>query len=79
MWLQQQSKWMVVIENLPVQKYAHSKYSEHAGRTPVLILETEAGQHKEVWYDIHKKYMPLPNTCIVFPMLRYLLLTFSRL
>lgn len=72
MWLQQQERWLVVIEKLPVQKYVHSRHSEHADRSPVLILETAEGQNKAVWFHIHKKYMPLPNTCIIFPMLRYL-------
>lgn len=72
-WAQQQTKWDVVIERLPVQKYAHSRYSEHADRAPVLMLETTRGQQSKVWFGIQKHFMPLPSTCMIFPVLRYLL------
>ena len=72
MWDEQKTKWLEVIEKLPVQKYAHSRHSEHANRNTVSLLGTIRGQKSDSWYGIHKKYMPLPTTCMIYPRLRYL-------
>ena len=73
MWQQQQQNWAYVIEKLPIEKLAHSKWSEHNERTVVTFLETTAGQQKPEWNGLKKCWMPLPSTALLFPEFRYLL------
>ena len=70
MWNQQKGIWLEVIQKLPIQKYAHSRHSEHADKMTVKMLTTTRGQKADCWFGIYKKYMPLPTTTMIYPELR---------
>ena len=62
--------WEEIIEKLPTQKYAYSVHSEYFEKKnyPITLLKEP---EMEDWYGLKKAWMPLPNTCMVYPMFRY--------
>ena len=78
LWTQQQLYWNNILEKLPVEKMAHSKWSEYNGRKVAAFLETTAGQRRAVLDGLRKCWMPLPSTAILFPMFRYLHFDLTR-
>ena len=80
MWEKQRRIWEEVIERLPVQKYQYSIHTDHFEKKnyPITMLKD---QQMEEWSGLKKSLMPLPNTVMMYPMLRYVLtyLNFSFL
>lgn len=70
MWDRQRLMWEEIIEKLPTQKYTYSVHSEHFEKKnyPITLLKD---QHMDEWFGLKKSLMPLPNVCMVYPIVRY--------
>ena len=70
LWNQQQGYWTTIMEKLPIEKMAHSKWSEYNERKIVTFLETTAAQSRPYWEGLKKCWMPLPSTALLYPEFR---------